>query len=46
MGLSDFADHDDIFLRSDSGPIGRGQKRRPMVVFETAEDGVRPESGN
>ena len=43
MGLRDFVDHHDIFLRSDSGPIGPGQKRRPMVLFETAEDGARPQ---
>ena len=46
MGLSDFVDHDDIFLKSGSGPIGPGQKRRPMVVFEAAEGGVRPENGD
>jgi hypothetical protein len=46
MGLSEFVDHDDIFLKPDRGVIGPGQKRRPMVVFEAAEDGVRPENGN
>ncbi len=46
MGLSDFVDHDDIFLKPDRGVIGPGQKRRPMVVFGVAEDGARGENGN
>ncbi len=39
MGLSDFVDHDDIFLKLDSGVIGLGQKRRPMVDLGAAEGG-------
>lgn len=46
MGLSDFVDHDDIFLKSDSGVIGPGQKRLPMVLFEAAEGGAHPKNGN
>ena len=45
MGLSDFVDHDDIFLKPDRGVIGPGQKRRPMVNLELAEDGVRRDPG-
>lgn len=45
MGLSDFVDHDDIFLKLDSGVIGLGQKRRPMVDLGAAESGVRRDPG-
>jgi len=45
MGLSDFVDHNDIFLKPDSGVIGPGQKRRPMVELGVAEDDVRPDPG-
>ena len=41
MGLDDFVDHDDIFLKPNTGVIGPGQKRRPMVVLGVIEDGVR-----
>ncbi len=41
MGLNDFVDHDDIFLKPNTGVIGPGQKRRPMVVLGVIEDGVR-----
>ncbi len=45
MGLSDFVDHDDIFLKLDSGVIGPDQKRRPMVDLGTAEGGIRHDPG-
>jgi len=45
MGLSDFVDHNDIFLKPDRGVIGPGQKRRPMVELGVAEDDVRPDPG-